>query len=432
MRCVKFCRAIHACVIAMASLTASAAYLQGTTDKPFLSYRSGEEMVFTLTPVGMENMLTNGPCLLSWTRAGDDGVKDGGTIPFARLPFVYRTRINKPGFVFLGAHFVTTNGTFYFSKGVPVPPFFAGGAAADVEKLEPVAEPADFDAFWRRQRERLEKVPVFERRKAIGETANARIYAVEVDCAGPRPVTGYLTVPRRCEKGEKVAAKLQMLGYSSSLQKCPADGDSRYVVLTVNAHGMKLPAFGGDEATHKYFEFEIRSNGKSYAFDKEQNRDPETSYFNGMALRVMRALQYLKTLPEWNGKDLWASGGSQGGLQTIWAAGCGEGVTEARCNVIWCCDFAGETVGRHKGGWRVPWSEGLGYYDPVYFGRRIPRTCHVDVFRAGMGDYISPPCGIMMLWNAMKCPGHILFDQGGTHGYVPPAYPGRDVSFTRQ
>ena len=38
----------------------------------------------------------------------------------------------------------------------------------------------------------------------------------------------------------------------------------------------------------------------------------------------------------WNGKDLYASGGSQGGLQTIWAAACGEGVTFARSSITWC------------------------------------------------------------------------------------------------
>ena len=36
-------------------------------------------------------------------------------------------------------------------------------------------------------------------------------------------------------------------------------------------------------------------DGKTYAFDPEQNKDPEVAYFNGMVLRVKRALQYLKT-----------------------------------------------------------------------------------------------------------------------------------------
>ena len=58
-----------------------------------------------------------------------------------------------------------------------------------------------------------------------------------------------------------------------------------------------------------------------------------------MVLRVKRALQYLKTVKGWNGRDLIASGGSQGGLQTIWAAACGEGVTRAESGITWCCDM---------------------------------------------------------------------------------------------
>ena len=46
------------------------------------------------------------------------------------------------------------------------------------------------------------------------------------------------------------------------------------------------------------------------------------------ALRVMRSLQFVKSLPQWDGKNLQANGGSQGGLQTVWAAAL------ASCNVV--------------------------------------------------------------------------------------------------
>ena len=79
--------------------------------------------------------------------------------------------------------------------------------------------------------------------------------------------------------------------------------------MNINAHGLKLVEFGATEADTKALRWEVRSNGKTYAFDPEQNKDPEVAYFNGMVLRVKRALQYLKTLKGWNGKDLYASGG---------------------------------------------------------------------------------------------------------------------------
>ena len=56
--------------------------------------------------------------------------------------------------------------------------------------------------------------------------------------------------------------------------------------------------------------------------------------------------EYLKTRPEWNGKDLAACGGSQGGLQASWAAALVKGVSEVRLEVPWCCDLGGREVCR--------------------------------------------------------------------------------------
>ena len=122
---------------------------------------------------------------------------------------------------------------------------------------------------------------------------------------------------------------------------------------------------------------------------------------------------------EYHGANLEAAGGSQGGLQSIWAAGCGEGVTKVSCGVPWCCDLGGETAGRMRGTWFVPWTPALGYYDPVNFARRVPRTCTVDINRAGLGDYICPPSGIAALYNALPCPKSIVWVQGSTHADVP-------------
>ena len=47
-------------------------------------------------------------------------------------------------------------------------------------------------------------------------------------------------------------------------------------------------------------------DGKTYAFDPEQNKDPEVAYFNGMVLRVKRALQYLKTTKGFGGSPIFA------------------------------------------------------------------------------------------------------------------------------
>jgi cephalosporin-C deacetylase-like acetyl esterase len=75
----------------------------------------------------------------------------------------------------------------------------------------------------------------------------------------------------------------------------------------------------------------------------------DTLYFRDMALRVYRALQFLKAQPEWNQKVLIVSGGSQGGAQSLMAAGLDPQVTTAIVNVPAVCDHGGASIGRESG-----------------------------------------------------------------------------------
>ena len=140
----------------------------------------------------------------------------------------------------------------------------------------------------------------------------AKLYAIEIRCAGLRPVTGYLSVPTAVAEGKTFPARLETHGYSGDrcTHETPKSARDNEIVLNINAHGLKLVEFGATEADTKALRWEIRSHDQIYAFDPAQNADPEVAYFNGMVLRVKRALQYLKTVKGWNGKDLIASGGS--------------------------------------------------------------------------------------------------------------------------
>ena len=430
------------------------AWLKGTTGKCPIEYKVGEAMTFTVTPMEVGD-LGAGTWFLDWKRTGDDGVVEQGKVPFdGKTPFVYSTKIAKPGFVRLYAAVVDADGKRYRKQfmGDPNTPegkramnaferakkevFFDGGAGAEIEKLAQHPEPKDFDAFWVEQYKRLDRVPLKAERIEIPcSNKKAKLYAVEIRCAGLRPVTGYLSVPVAVADGKKFPARLETHGYSGD--RCTHDtprwARDNEIVLNINAHGLKLVEFGATDADTKALRWEIRSHDKTYAFDVKQNADPEVAYFNGMVLRVKRALQYLKTVEGWNGKDLYASGGSQGGLQTIWAAGCGEGVTCAESGITWCCDLYMSGKLRNDAslklagdGWYIPWTEALGYYDAANFAKRIPTTCRTVITRAGLGDYCCPPTGLAKLWNSIRGNKKIVWVQGSEHGYVPPEYEGRD------
>lgn len=422
--------AASAAVCCMAS--AKGVWLKGETDRDPLGYKTGEKMTFTLTledaadlPRGME---------VVWTRTGDDGRKESGRAPAdAAKPVVISTSLDRPGFVRVYADVRLADGTPWIPSGKPAKKnragnypdavYFDGGAGADVAAIRQSApEPKDFDAFWARHRAALAAVPMDGARcdELPSKNPVVRIFAVSVPCAGPKPATGYLFVPTA--EG-KFPAEASFYGYEGSWSewatKAP-DGtkeDGRKLRLALSAHGFEL---NREREYYKAERAKAMSNGHGHAFDPAQNADPEKAYFCGMTYRVMRGLEYLKSRPEWNGRDLAVTGPSQGGLQSIWGAALVPGVTEARILIPWCCDLAGAANGRNHGEWYVEWKPALGYYDPVNMAKRIPKTCRVDITRAGLGDYTCPPSGLMAFWNNLACPKRIVWVQGSTHSYVPP------------
>ncbi|MBR4653694.1 MAG: acetylxylan esterase [Kiritimatiellae bacterium] len=415
------------------------AQLIGTTDKErAIDYEAGETMTFTLA-LKRANPFPAGTYFIKWTRTGDDGLKDEGKVELsAEKPLVVKTSIAKPGFVRLLAVVVDAAGKPY-RKQLHVDPntpegkralnrweradkrvFFDGGAAVHPETLQSVPEPADFDEFWARRRARLAKVPLkADVLELKGRKSGFRTCAVSIMCAGPRPSTGYLSIP---EGKGRLPIRVFFHGYGHTY---PNKGhvvapvyNNDAICFNFSPHGYEL-----EREPEYYDEFfrSICSGGRTFGFDDKQNEDPENSYFSGYTYRIMRALEWLKTLPEWDGRNLCVSGGSMGGLQSTWAAGLDKDVTEARPSIPWCCDIGGrDTLKRIIDPWYIHEKPALRYYDPVNLAKRVSRNCKFTIVRAGLGDYCCPPSGVAILFNNLKCDKTVNWVQGSTHGHVPP------------
>ena len=219
------------------------ARLRGTTDKPALSYKTGEEIVFSLKIEGLKGAVPEG-CTVRWERTGDDGVRTEGTaeVPVAE-PLVVKTSLAKPGFVRLVARVVGADGADAVS-GIPkawdavAPIAFEGGAGVEPEKLMSVPEPDDFDGFWNRRKAQLGQVPVVaERAECVSTNPAVKVYAVSVKCAGPRPVTGFLTVPADASTEKRYPAHLTFEGYGERIPVPPKNGPGGEIRFLVNAFG---------------------------------------------------------------------------------------------------------------------------------------------------------------------------------------------------
>ena len=416
------------------------AVLHGETDKArAIDYKPGETMTFTLQLQGVKSLPPD-TYFISWTRSGDDGKVEKGKAPASLTePLVIKTKLDKPGFVRIEAFIVDKGGKAYRKsfRGDPNTPegkkalnawerkdkrvFFDGGAGVEPETLQSVPEPKDFDAFWARRRARLAKVPLeAEKTELKNYSKNSNVYAVSIKCAGPRPSTGYLTVPK---KPGKYPVKVSFHGYGHSYPNkghvvSPISGSGDAIYFNFSPHGYEL---GREPEYYDEFFRSICSGGRTFGFDDKQNADPENSYFSGYTYRIMRALEWLKTLPEWDGKNLIVSGGSMGGLQSVWAAGLDKDVSLALPSIPWCCDIGGrDTLKRLINSWYIHETPALRYYDPVNLAKRISKNCKVEIIRAGLGDYCCPPSGVAILFNNIPGPKKINWVQGSTHGYVPP------------
>ena len=393
------------------SLTMSAAWA-GTfsftcsTSKEPLSYQPGEPMQFKVQLIEDGRPLAGKT--LKWLRTGDDGQTANGEAMSSDVkPLEIASSMAKPGFVRIEISAFNPDGSpLKDTAGETVK--FDGGAGVQPEKLEGYPEPADFDAFWQKQKARLAEIPITaELREVAAKQPGFKVYDVRIACAGKRPVTGYLSIPVDA-KGKSLSAQVGFHGYgvSGSDQQCQAGT----IFFDVNAHGIE----NGREP--EYYKALREGELKNYGLINEENAKPGTAYFNGMMLRAMRALQYVKTRPEWNGRDLLVSGGSQGGFQAIAAAALDQQVTGCYAWKPWCCDLGGIRLNRLRG-WRPDFADGLGYYDTATMGRRV--TCETTIV-AGLGDYVCPPSGLAVLYNNLKSTKKsIEFTQGATHGTQP-------------
>ncbi len=384
-------------------LSAGKIWFEVKTDKNPLSYKVGEKITFTL------RLLEDGKPLagkrIAWELWSEDGSLAAGE-KSSSGPVIIRTRLKKPGFVNIEAKALEPNGREI--KGALV---LSASAGADVHKIaQTAAEPADFDSFWQEQKKRLAQVPLeYKLTPQKSKLPNVKCWSFEIKCAGKYPATGYLYMPVNAEKKSRKAF-VKFYGYSFS-------PTPREDVLGTGSIGVSVNRFGLPEGKEKDFYRKMQSTElKNFGF--RNNRTPEESDFLFMALRGARVLEFVRQLPEFNGKDLTVYGGSMGGYQALSAAMLDGNVSQVSLYVPWCADLAGVTAGRFHG-WRPEYCRELDYFDPVNLSKRI--TTFISL-TTGLGDRTCPPSGHLAMFNAIKCKCLLKAQQTDGHRVPSPGF----------
>ena len=172
------------------------------------------------------------------------------------------------------------------------------GAIVSPEDFRPgFDEPKDWRKFWRKQLKQMRRQKMEVRLTPVAvpgkDSLDYVCYDLEVNCITSRPVRGYLALPRNAAPHSlPIAIKAHSAGkmtdrWTKSTVKDAvklAKSGNGAIALDINAHGVLN---GQDDA---YYE----------AVGKELNgysgwpvKDRESFYFNGMFLRLVRALDYL-------------------------------------------------------------------------------------------------------------------------------------------
>ncbi|HOX58796.1 MAG TPA: acetylxylan esterase [Verrucomicrobiota bacterium] len=363
-----------ACVIAGATPAPETLAAQATTNysltvstqRPDAIYRKGEEVVFNIRLAHQEQLVPEAE--VQWTLS-KDGVPPitTGTLKLSDGRGVISGKLNEPGFLQCRVTFAATDGSTRAAV--------AGAGVAPLRIKPSLPVPRDFDAFWFAQKRKLVPVPINAKLAQVeSREAGVEAFDLQADCVGA-PVSGYYARPAAA-RARSLPIILTVHGAgvrSANLAGTVGWAKQGFLALDINAHG--IPNGKPDQFYQDLASGEL----KEYRTQGRESRD--TIYFLGMFLRLVRAIDFLTAQPEWDGRALIVHGSSQGGAQSIVAAGLDSRVTFLAAGVPAMCDHTGAVAGRASG-WPklVPNGadgkpearalEAARYYDAMNFARR--------------------------------------------------------------
>ena len=289
------------------------------------------------------------------------------------------------------------------------------------ERLEPyVKDPEDFDSFWQGAMEEAARCPMQVETEYVEEYSSDKVdcYLVRLQCCREgQHVYGYLTLPKAEGKypvvfsppgaGIKPMNPMKTIFYAE--QGC--------IRFDMEIHGIR-PDLSADD--YRAISAAFGTGENSYLVNGLDDRD--AYYMKKVYLACVRAIDYLTTLPQWDGKNVVAQGGSQGGALALVTAALDRRVTACVANHPALSDMAGYKDGRAGGyphlftkfqGMDTPEKlRTLEYYDVVNFARRIT----VPVYMTwGYNDNTCPPTTSYIVYNVLRCPKEALITPVNEH-----------------
>ncbi len=381
-------------------------------DRADWTYPVGEEVKFTISVLQFGNPVTGANVRYEiMPEKMEPRVSETLTLEQGETQIAGGT-MEQPGFLRCAAY-VTIDGQEYEGYGT---------AAFDPLKIAPTTtEPEDFTAFWDKAKAEAAEVPMDARLTLLPERCTETVNVYHVNLQNYQPGTrlyGILCVPR--QEGSYPAI-LEVPGAGAR----PYYGDVAMaeqgaITFQIGIHGVPV--------TMDASVYDNMMHGAIQQYWTVGLDDRDHYYYKRVYLGCVRAIDYIFSLPQFNGERLAVKGGSQGGALSIVTAGLDDRVKWLVPYYPALCDLTGYLEGR-AGGWPhlfAPQNQEFNrkedkietskYYDVVNFAR------HVQVpgyYSWGFNDNVCPPTSMYAAYNVITAPKQLLLAQDAAHWAYP-------------
>lgn len=281
------------------------------------------------------------------------------------------------------------------------------------ERIQPFTKiPEDFMSFWQQTIEEARKTPVTVTREIAPEYCTDKIdcWLVKVRIDREHYMYGYLTMPKGVQSGKHPVvfcppgAGIKTIKEPLRHRYYAEDGMIRF---ETEIHGLD-PRWSNADFKSISSAFGSRDNG--YLVNNIADRD--RYYMRHIYAGMVRCIDYLTSLPEWDGRNVAVQGGSQGGALALITAALDPRVTLCVVNHPALTDMAAYSEKGRTGGYphlnhnpegilTPQVISSLQYYDVINFCRNI--KCPVRM-TWGYNDSTCPPTTSYAAWNVLTCP----------------------------
>jgi cephalosporin-C deacetylase len=294
-------------------------------------------------------------------------------------------------------------------------------AAYSPELIKPtVSLPTQFTSFWDNSIRELAKIPLNSTMDLWQEasTENTNVYQVSFQNIHNSRVFGILCVPK---KPGKYPVVLKVPGAGVRGYK----GDKRLaekgvITLEIGIHG--VPVAMKDEV------YVNMSTGPLYSYNILNLDNKNAYYYNRVYLGCVRAIDFLVSLPQYDGTNVAIYGGSQGGALSIVTAALDKRIKYLGAYYPALSDMTGYLHNR-AGGWPHMLNvanvanhrtkdklETISYYDVVNFAKQLSIPGY---YSWGYNDETCPPTSMYAAYNVISAPKELnIFKETG-HNTVP-------------